>query len=112
MANFYNSISLSKDLLEKKILINGTFRRKRGIPENFFTDMAEKFDYKYDIIDENISIFNFNDNKPVIVGSSAYKNEFIKKEKKVWLYDKPSSKKIASKVIKKYPKPSIYITKK
>ena len=82
MDNFYNSIKLSTELLEKKFHTNGTFGRRRGIPDEFIDLNVTKYNFLYDVLENVVSIYNFNDNKKVVFGSTVFRDECTLIDKK------------------------------
>ena len=82
MDNFYNPIKLSTELLEKKNSSNGTFRRCGGIPDVFIDLNVTKYNFLYDVLENVVSIYNFNDNKKVVFGSAVFGDECTLIDKK------------------------------
>ncbi|KAG0437452.1 PiggyBac transposable element-derived protein 4 [Dictyocoela muelleri] len=84
MDNYYNSVSLSKNLLEKKIYTTGTLRLNRGGPRNL-VNLKNQVVVMNKIVlqNENLQILIWFDRKPVVLISNCYDcNEVVSGKKK------------------------------
>ena len=81
MDNFYTSLQLSRDLLNKKIHSVGTCRKNRGTSESFESTLDSlKKNSAFTSLEDGIFMVGFNNRKRVRLLSS-FKNEgFVEQE--------------------------------
>ena len=59
-----------------------------------------KYNFLYDVLENVVSIYNFNDNKKVVFGSTVFRDECTLIDKKTWKkYEKTGRKE--SSIVKK-----------
>ena len=104
MEHWYNSIELSKELLAKKLHTNGTYRKRRGVSTDFWECEVQQYKFQHKIHSQGISIINYNDNKTVVLGTTAFQDEYLEIKKKNWIKSRITGRKEAVDVIKHIPK--------